>query len=509
MWSTLLMGPGDDTGFITSPTPTTLSIHSQPMTGDALEHALDRPGVDVGMLGIEFATKRRNRVNGRTAESSDGKTIEFRVDQSFGNCPQYITPRRWWTAVMSIDDENDEQSHRQRSVESQKSDSLSKNQIKQIQSSDTLFVATGYRGEGEDPRWGNDSSHRGGLPGWIKVRDSHTILLPDYAGNDHYNTLGNIEMDSRMGLTIPIFSTGGMIQLTGTAKVHYDEQHAKLLTKDAGAKRAIEFTIRQVNELPPASLPIRWASYDTKRSKRTLQVAHKIKESDDVTSFHLHPVLGDDPELWSYEPGQHLPITLLPSTDQQVISRTYSLSSGPDWGEYRISVKREPFGQASRYLHDHVQVGDKIQVSQPAGDFILDQDNNNRTLVLISGGVGVTPMLSMLHAFVSDPWRRRKAVWVHGARDGKHHPFRGEVQDLKLLAGDSLLTHVVYSQPKDDDGSCYDTIGHIDANLLQTLVPDLMNADFYMCGSSALMADIQDGLEQLGVDPNRIQYEQF
>ena len=116
----------------------------------------------------------------------------------------------------------------------------------------------------------------------------------------------------------------------------------------------------------------------------------------------------------------------------------------------------------------------------------------------------------MLHAFASSnpSSRKRKAIWVHGARDGKRHPFRGEVQELAALAGESLRTHVAYSKPRDTDTE-HNSIGRIDATLLEKLVPDLKNADYYICGSSAFMADVQDGLESLGVDPNRIQFEQF
>jgi len=503
MWSTFLTDPDGENNFVTSPSPTTLSIRAQPSPGDALEHTLRQPNVDLGLIGIEFATKRRNRVNGRTISSSYPNTIDFRVDQSFGNCPQYITPRRWWRTAKSGD-----QNAATKAPRSLKSSSLSEQQMRMIRNADTLFLATGFRGEGEDPRWGNDASHRGGEKGFLRVKDANTILLPDYAGNNHYNTLGNLIMDNRIGITIPSFSDGGLLQMTGRAEITYSEVEAKLATKDDGAKRMITFTIDQVNELPAGSLPIRWAENDTLQSTRSLQVTHKIKESDEVTSFYFQAVKGDDTKLWNYLPGQHLPILLKTTTGNEV-SRTYSLSSGAGWGEYRISVKCEPYGLVSQFLHDTVTVGDTIQVNQPAGDFALDE-TSDRTLVLISSGIGVTPVLSMLHTFASSnpSSRKRKAIWVHGARDGKHHPFRGEVQELAALAGDSLRTHVAYSKPRDTDME-HNSIGRIDAALLEKLVPDLKNADYYMCGSSSFMADVQDGLESLGVDPNRIQFEQF
>ena len=494
MWATLLMSARGEAGFIKSPDATSLSIHARPVSGDALEHSLQQ-GSDLGILGIEFATKRRNRVNGRIINTvSSG--LEFQVDQSFGNCPQYIRPRKWWTAP--------QESLQQEKNKTMVTSHLTPRQMETIRKSDTLFTATGYRGDGQDVRYGNDASHRGGVPGWMDVRDQHTIFLPDYSGNNHYNTMGNLVMDNRMGLAIPQFETGAMLQLTGRTKLHLDEEEAALMYP--GAKHVIEFTVEQVVELPEGSLPVRWSQQDTRQNERKLQVVHKVKESDDVTSFHLEAVPGDDPELWSYQPGQHLPI-LLDMDDGTTLMRTYSLSSGPDRGDYRISVKREPFGKASSFLHDNVQVGDQIQVSRPAGDFILRQ-GSERTLVLISAGIGVTPILSMLHAFVQSQGKQ-KAVWVHGARDGKYHPFQGEIKGLARLAGDSLKQHIVYSRPREEDKGYYDTNGHVNAELVKSLVPDLHKADFFMCGTAAFMADVEDGLLKLGVESKFIQYETF
>lgn len=498
MWSTLLTADTHDgsDNFVSSPSPSTLAVKGGTVPGDALDGSLVA-GTDLGILGIEFATKRRNRVNGRIVDSNDGG-LHFLVDQSFGNCPQYIRPRKWWT---SSTHNNNASPLSIRSTAVVK-DQLTAEQMETIRQSDTVFVASGYRGEGKDVRFGNDASHRGGVPGWIDVRDSKTIVLPDYSGNNHYNTMGNLVMDSRMGLTIPQFKSGGMIQLTGTTKLHLDEAEAARMYP--GALHVIEFNIEGVVELPEGSLPVRWTEESLAKSERLLQVARKVKESEDVTSFYLQPIYGEDPKLWKYKPGQHLPIRLTLGNNN-ILMRTYSLSSGNDWGEYRISVKREPFGQASRHLHDEVQVGDRIQVSQPAGDFVLDPESN-KTLVLISAGVGVTPILSMLHSFAQTG--NRKAAWIHGARNGKHHPFQQEVAELAQLSGKSLETHVVYSRPRDEDVG-YDSQGHINAELLKKIVPGLKDADFYMCGTASFMADIEDGLQKLGVPSKSIKYETF
>jgi ferredoxin-NADP reductase/predicted pyridoxine 5'-phosphate oxidase superfamily flavin-nucleotide-binding protein len=505
LWSTLLFAsdPNNVTSFVTSPDPTILSIDSLPLPGDALEGAL-KIGSDLGILGIEFAARRRNRVNGRLV-ASGSNVLQFKVDQSFGNCPQYIKPRDWWTSADSQANANGSKDD-SASSSVQRSTRLSSTQIVHIQHAETIFVATGYRGEGEDPRFGNDASHRGGAAGFLQVHEeSNKLYLPDYPGNNHYNTLGNMIIDPRMGITIPLYETGGMIQLTGTAIVDWDEEAAG--AKFLGAKRVIQFTIDEVVELPAGSLPIRWASDDKARVQ--VQVAEKIYESENVASFYLAPLQGDAPSLPAFEPGQHLPIAL-PTSPNEVIVRTYSLSASNSNNEYyRISVKKEPFGLASRFLHDQVQVGDVLTIQKPAGHFAYDQSSERTTLVLLSSGIGVTPVLSMLHKFVEDSTSsKKKAFWIHGARDGKHHPFQSEVETLKKLAGDRLQTHIAYSKPSEKDSS-YDYEGRITVELLHDLVSDLGNADIYMCGPAGFMADMEIGFELLGVDSKQIHFESF
>eukprot|EP00978_Attheya_sp_CCMP212_P017873 scaffold48141_cov49-Attheya_sp.AAC.1 len=507
MWSSLLFASDSDqvTSFVTSPDPTRLSMDARVLPGDALENAL-LPGSDLGMLGIEFAARRRNRVNGRLVAVSDenmSSTLEFKVDQSFGNCPQYIKPRDWWTTTKETANNENETVEKQ-SPSGQRSNQLSEAQIDNIQQAETIFVATGFRGEGDDPRFGNDASHRGGASGFIKVEGSNKLLLPDYSGNNHYNTIGNLMMDSRMGITIPLFEHGGMIQLSGRAVVDWD---AAAAAKFLGAERVIEFTIDEIVELPPGSLPIQWASKD--KDQLQVQVVEKVRESQDVTSFYLSAVPGDAPSLPLFLPGQHLPITLS-TGNSEVVARTYSLSSSNLTSDeyYRISVKRHPFGLASRYLHDEVHAGDVLSIQKPAGDFVYDQ-GSDRTLVLLSAGIGITPMLSMLHKFVEQvPASTKQAYWIHSAHDAKHHPFRDEVAGLQKIAGGRLRSHVAFTKPSvGDTGN--DSVGRITIDLLKDFVVDLKNADVYMCGTDSFMANIGSSLESEGVDPNHIHFESF
>lgn len=501
IWATMIAN-GGSSDFVTSPDPFTLTIDAIMLPGDALQEAL-KDGDDLGILGIEFGTKRRNRVNGsirRRHTSGPKRTcIDFQVGQSFGNCPQYIKPRQWWKRTPTV------KLNEGASRSIQRQEELSETQIEQIKNSDTIFVASGYRGQGNSPSYGNDVSHRGGPRGWIKVTDSKVIILPDFSGNDMYNTLGNIVMDNRFGLSVPLFETGGMIQMTGRASIDYDQQHINEIYP--GALRLVVFEIDEVVTIADGSLPIAWSSNDSEDDEiRKVQVARKIKESAEVTSFYLRAVGGDDPKLWPFKPGQHLPV-ILDVGDDRVLMRTYSLSSLPYLTEYRVSVKREPFGQASKFLHDKVQEGDVFDIQKPVGDFVLDE-SSDRTIVLISAGVGATPVLSMLHQSAKS-LTRRHVFWIHGARNGEYHAFSEEVIGLKNASLGSTSSHIVYSKPLEDDSAHYDSTGRITPDLVFRIVPDLSRADFYICGPAAFTADLEHGLQQFGVEGRHIKYETF
>jgi ferredoxin-NADP reductase/predicted pyridoxine 5'-phosphate oxidase superfamily flavin-nucleotide-binding protein len=554
---------------------TKLVLEGGPVPGDALYGAFQE-GSDVGLLGIEFATKRRNRVNGRIVYRSSSTTtttassnkhnstnMVFQVDQAFGNCPQYIKPRQWWSQT-AVDDEtttlfqNAAESRDKGDdvcaspLEQQKQENqqvLTPQHVETISNAETIFVATGYRGEGEDVRYGNDASHRGGPPGFVMVQDDHrTLVLPDFAGNNHFNTLGNLEMDPRMGITVPDFEGGGLLQLSGHAKVDLDSHRAA--ETYPGALRLITFHIQQIHVVPPKSLPIRWSSSDADQ-ERPLEITSIVQESENVKSFYLRRLPQDKRPLWTFQAGQHLPIRLLPGSGGE-IWRTYSLSGPPSSSAdyYRISVKREFLGLGSRILHDEMQEGDVVEVQAPAGDFILKpssmtkkkpNDNTSkiedkrktrpsdalnatksdppRPLVLLSAGIGMTPLLAMLHDFVRtstiNTASRQRVVWIHGARDGDHHPMKKEVQELQQQqqgAGLSMIeTHIRYSRPRSTDTD-FDSQGRLDAALLRSILPqkeELEDADYYFCGPGSFTSDMEQTLQTLGVNSRQIHFESF
>ena len=481
-WVTLLTGPPD---FVRSPGPHYLQIDTHLIPGDALEDALD-DGAHLGLLGIELQTRRRNRVNGRIVDDGS-KTIVLEVDQAFGNCPQYIHPRAFERVPAPTNP-----------VPARRSTRLSASMRQWISNADTFFIASGHTGEDDHTSHGMDASHRGGEPGFVYVADGNHLVFPDYAGNNHFNTIGNLIVDPRAGLTFVDFERGSLLQLTGHTSIDWDSE---AVARFPGARRLVSFQVEQVVELETA-LPLRWSA--PSNTVRTLRLVDKVRESEEVVSFVFES--RDGGPLAEFDAGQHLPIELDIPDHAVPIRRTYSLSSGSGSGHYRISVKREAFGVASRYLHDEVGVGEFVNAHLPAGDFTLSK--SRRPVVLISAGIGLTPLVSMLHQLSANP--TANPVWfLHGARDGGHHALADEVRTLVATNKLSQL-HVAYTRPRAQDllGSHYHSTGRLDAQLIEQLLPDL-DADYYVCGPTRFMADIQLGLIQRGVSENCIHTETF
>ena len=480
-WATILEG---EVGFIESPDPHALTIKAMTAPGDALERAIKRDN-DLGILGIELASRRRNRVNGAIEEVTDGE-IKLRVGQTFGNCPQYIRERNWRRA--------DPQQAKPPII----TDKLTASQQDWIAGADTFFIASGYRGEGASATFGMDASHRGGERGFVRVLDERRLSFPDYAGNNHFNTIGNLMLDPRAGFLFVDFETGSLLQLTGRARIDWDSDQVK---QSPGARRLINFSIDKIIELRSA-LSLRWDS--DADSVRSLRVTEKIRESDEVTSLVFRS--RDGGPLAPFAAGQHLPLELHVAGIEEPVRRSYSLSGAPSTDHYRISVKRKANGLASRHIHDCVEPGAILESRAPAGEFVLRDTGS--PVVLLSAGVGITPMQSMLHMLAGE--RSHRPVWfIHGARNSRHHPFLNET--LRLAAECSKIEiHVRYSKPLESDvlGETHHSTGRVDVALVQRLVrrPD---AQYFLCGPITFLAGMQNALEKCGIPTEQIHTETF
>jgi len=242
---------------------------------------------------------------------------------------------------------------------------------------------------------------------------------------------------------------------------------------------------------------------------RPFIVDRKVVESDVITSFYLKPE--DHKKIADFQPGQYISIKLEIEGEQFTHIRQYSLSDAPGKDYYRISVKREagtqnPDGKVSNYLHDHVKEGEILQVSAPAGDFVLDI-NKETPVVLLSGGVGLTPMVSMLKTVV-DAQPEREVTFIHAAQNSRVHALSSEVETL--AAKDNVTSYVFYNTPTEEDREQkrFDIEGYITTEWLKDNVK-IHEAEFYFCGPTPFMKAIYRSLKELKVDEDRIHFEFF
>lgn len=231
------------------------------------------------------------------------------------------------------------------------------------------------------------------------------------------------------------------------------------------------------------------------RGTRRLRVVKRQRESDVITSFWL--AAADEQPLMDFLPGQYLGVRL--DIDGTTIQRNYSLSDGPNGKTYRISVKREPGGLASNFLHDRVQPGFELDAFAPAGEFTLA--GNTNPVVLLTAGVGQTPALPMLDRALAEG---REVVYVHAALNSAVHAFRERIDALAIRHPN--LKHVyIYNEPLPGDQPHYR--GLVTAELLRKYMP--ANADVYFLGPKPFMVHLNRTLRELSVAVDRIRYEFF
>lgn len=233
------------------------------------------------------------------------------------------------------------------------------------------------------------------------------------------------------------------------------------------------------------------------KGERRFKLARKVVESEVISSFYLQPESGET--RIDFKAGQYVGVML--DIDGRIHRRNYSLSAQPGLEGLRISVKREPNGVVSNYLHDQMKVGDSLLVGAPCGEFVLR--DNDRPLVLVTGGVGITPAISMLDSVVGS---EREVVFVHAAMNGRVHAFREHVERL-AEANDNLIVRFVYAEP---DGSdvCH-AQGYIEESMLAELLPDSRDVEFYFLGPRPFMKAVNRMAENLSIPPQQVHYEFF
>lgn len=234
------------------------------------------------------------------------------------------------------------------------------------------------------------------------------------------------------------------------------------------------------------------------RGERAFKVVRKERESDVITSFYLKPA--DGGTVPRYQPGQYLALVL--NINGDTVRRNYSLSDAPGNDYLRISVKRENGGLVSNHLHANVNVGDTLNVLPPCGEFVLD--DSNAPLLLVSGGVGITPLLAMLKPALA---QNRKVTFVHAARNSAHHGFRKELSDL---AAKHANLRVVTAYDEALPGDKPDHLGRVDAKLLSDLTGDEKAAlKMYLLGPKPFMQSVYKDALTIGINEPNINVEFF
>jgi MOSC domain-containing protein YiiM/ferredoxin-NADP reductase len=249
---------------------------------------------------------------------------------------------------------------------------------------------------------------------------------------------------------------------------------------------------------PAAGPPPAWTGF------HPLRVSRKDRESANVISLMLEPT--DGHTLAAALPGQFIVLRLKPAPDAPALLRSYSLSGAPGDDAYRLSIKRETHGAAGAYIDTQVRIGDVLDVSAPRGNFTLRPGSG--PVILLSAGVGATPVLAMLHALAAQR-SPTEVWWIYGARNGGEHPFAAETRTL-LKALPHSHSHIRYSSPRPEDrpGVDFDASGRLDARAIKELgVP--REGDFYLCGPPAFMDGRASELRVWGVIANRIHTEIF
>lgn len=242
-WSTLRVG---DPGFVSSPDARTLSIAGGMLPGDPLAGSW-RCGAMAGGLGIEPETRRRNRING-VVTATDGDALTLTVSQSFGNCPKYIQSRTPTRIA--------ERQRNEAAIEHRRTTQLSAEDRLLLERADTFFIASANVTDGAGVARGVDVSHRGGLPGFVRVDDARTLTTPDFSGNRLFNTIGNLLVEPRAGLLFIDFEDGDLLYIAAEAEILWEGPE---LSEFAGAQRLVRFHIRDVRRSQGA-LRFRWSA---------------------------------------------------------------------------------------------------------------------------------------------------------------------------------------------------------------------------------------------------------
>jgi len=479
VWSSILTGKP---GFTRALNDQTLEINlTQPTTAedDPLWRNLLH-NQSVGLLVIELGSRRRIRINGRVRKNTN-KYLIIEVERAYPNCPKYIQRRDW--KRLDTGEPND-------SVTCEYGKKLGQIQRALIEKADTFFVTSAH------PEHGIDASHRGGQPGFVQIINNQQLRIPDFAGNSMFNTLGNFTSYPYAGLIFIDFETGQILQLTGQPEILWQLDDPQNETGGTHRYWQLDITCWRQSTLPHRFV---WEFLDASpyipehrktqtKNSISLTVKRIQQETDRVKSFCLRA--SDNRELPAFQAGAHIQVHLK-LLDGSITKRHYSLLNSPaDRKTYEIAVLKEPDGRGgSLYMHEQIHQGDVLQVSIPKNEFTMTTKSEHN--ILIAGGIGITPIVSMLHKLTAD----NKSCELHySASTFSDLALR---QRVEQLAGDRAHFYAT----KEPDGRRMD----ID-KIMATPRPGVQ---VYVCGPRGLINAVRNSADLLGWPSAQIHFESF
>jgi ferredoxin-NADP reductase/predicted pyridoxine 5'-phosphate oxidase superfamily flavin-nucleotide-binding protein len=387
IWTSVLFG---EPGFISAANDQQILINPQHIVKQSADPLWRNIATNsqVGLLIIELSTRRRLRINGNISVLANGQ-YQVTVAQAYPNCPKYIQRRQPALSPEVLTYET---------PASILGETLTGAHLDMISRSDSFFVGSGVR------HHHNDASYRGGAPGFVKVSKKNQLRIPDYKGNSMFNTLGNIQSNPKVGLVFIDFERNKLLQLTGEAKILWDQIDNKNDT--GGTKRYWYFNVKhwQETKLPEG---LNWTFFDYSPhnpkpesvNEFALKVSAIEQKSEHIKLFKLTSANGS--ALPAFEPGSHLPIEVSLPNNKKAL-RHYSItSSSIDNRFYEIAVQQEIHGGGgSKYMHEQLRIGHQVKTKLPVNDFSLTSPDKHH--ILIAGGIGITPIFSMLRQLVEN-----------------------------------------------------------------------------------------------------------
>ncbi len=481
VWASVLVG---EPGFLSATDQATVALdvtQNRSSADDPLWHNIETRH-EVGMLVIELATRKRLRINGQLGHR-DNAPFELSVRQAYPNCPKFIQ-RRHLSALPSEPTRPVHPTCRGTELEDA--------QRALIAAADTLFVASAH------PEHGVDASHRGGRPGFVRILNPRRMRIPDYPGNSMFNTLGNFAVYPRAGLVFLDFDNSRTLQLTGRVEMLWDQHDAG--DETGGTCRYWEFEIEHWIE---SALPrqLRWELLDysphnpvapsamsNEATSLRLRVLQTTQEAHGIRSFRLGAL--DGAELPAFAPGAHLPVHIRLADGKEVI-RHYSILSSPnERRHYEIAVLLEADGRGgSRFMHEQLQADDVLDAELPRNDFPLATDATHN--ILIAGGIGITPILSMLRSLMHE----QASLELHyAARSAKHLAYQSQVTQL---AGDKAQLYL-------SEGPAAARL-----NFDELLSTPKKEHHVYVCGPVRMIEAVRGAAARAGWSPDQIHFESF